>query len=96
MLPISDQPDHMGIFFCSSNINDSRKIVINHPDGEIARDIGGRTTVMEFIKKPLSTCTITAKVFDKNTNELIYCRNIFIDSDYLSNKLSKNGLIERL
>jgi glycosyltransferase involved in cell wall biosynthesis len=96
VLPISDQPDNIGIFFCSSNTNDSRKIIINHPDGEIVRDIVARTTIMEFIKKPLSTCTIIAKVFDKNSGELIYTRNIFIDSDYLSNKLNKNGLIERI
>ena len=96
VLPINSEPDKISVFFCSSNTKDSRKIIITHPDGKIESDINGRTTVIEFIKKPETRCEITADVYDKNTSALVYSRKININEHYLKETLNKNGLVEKL
>ena len=96
VLPINSEPDKISVFFCSSNTKDSRKIIITHPDGKIESDINGRTTVIEFIKKPETHCEITADVYDKNTSALVYSRKININEQYLKETLNKNGLVEKL
>jgi glycosyltransferase involved in cell wall biosynthesis len=96
VLPINSEPDKISIFFCSSNTKDNRRVVITYPFGKIESDINGKTTVVEFIKKPENPCEIRADVYDKNTSGLIYTRKINIDEQYLKEVLNKNGLVEKL
>ncbi|MEY4573044.1 MAG: hypothetical protein RLZ10_2314, partial [Bacteroidota bacterium] len=96
VLPISDEPDKISVFFCSSNTKDSRRIEILHPAGKISGNINGKTTVMEFIEKPKFDCEIIANIFDSESNNLIYTKSIFIDQTYLENKLNKNGIIQKV
>lgn len=95
MLPIDSEPNKIALFFCSSNTKDSRKVEIIYPNGRVATNIDGRTTVMEFIDRPKNTCEIIANVYDKNNASIpIYSRNIKINEDYLNNTLVKNGIVQ--
>ena len=95
ILPIDSEPNKIALFFCSSNTKDSRKVEIIYPNGRVATNIDGRTTVMEFIDRPKNTCEIIANVYDKNNASIpIYTRNIKITEDYLNNTLVKNGIVQ--
>ena len=94
VLPIDSEPNKIALFFCSSNTKDSRKVEIIYPNGKVATNIDGRTTVMEFIDRPKNTCEIIANIYDKNNTSIpIYSRNIKITEDYLNNTLVKNGIV---
>lgn len=97
VLPIDSEPNKIALFFCSSNTKDSRKVEIIYPNGRVATNIDGRTTVMEFIDRPKNTCEIIANVYDKNNASIpIYSRNIKITEDYLNNTLVKNGIVQNV
>jgi glycosyltransferase involved in cell wall biosynthesis len=95
VLPISDKEDKIAIFFCSSNTKDSRKIEIEYPNGKISNNINGRTTIMEFVDKPLNEVKITAKVSDLD-GKFIYKKEITINKEYLETKLKNNGIVQKI
>jgi hypothetical protein len=96
VLPVDGSNSKIAILFQSSNKIDSRKLVIEYPNGYIKENIENCHSLLKIIDRPEGEFNINLNVFDDFTGSLLYSRKIECTEDYLVNKLPNNGKVKKL